>query len=74
MVNFITYSIKWRLTDIGDPDADPPIPAIIPVGRSTWWDGVKNGRFPKPVKLRPRTTAWRVEDLREWIEQVASNG
>lgn len=39
----------------------------IPVGKSTWWAGVKNGRFPKPVKLGPKTTAWRVEDIRALI-------
>ena len=39
----------------------------IPVSRSTWWAGVKDGRFPKPVKLGPRITAWRVEDIRELI-------
>lgn len=39
----------------------------IPVSRSTWWLGVKTGRFPKPVKLGPRITAWRVEDIRELI-------
>ena len=42
----------------------------IPVGRSTWWAGVKSGRFPKPVKLGPRTTAWKVEDIRKLIESV----
>jgi prophage regulatory protein len=36
----------------------------IPVSKSTWWVGVKSGRFPKPVKLGPRITAWRVEDIR----------
>jgi predicted DNA-binding transcriptional regulator AlpA len=41
----------------------------IPFGRSTWWAGVKTGRFPKPVKLGPRTSAWRVEDIRALIEQ-----
>jgi prophage regulatory protein len=41
----------------------------IPVGRSTWWAGVKAGRFPKPIKLGPRTTAWRVEDIRALIER-----
>jgi hypothetical protein len=49
---------------IGDPNADPPIPAVIPVGKSTWWEGVKSGRFPRPVKLGPRIAAWRVEDIR----------
>ncbi len=38
--------------------------ALIPVGRSTWWRGVREGRFPPPVKLGPRTTAWRVADIR----------
>ena len=52
---------------IGDPKARPPIPAIIPVKKSCWWDGVKSGRFPKPVKFGPRVTAWRVEDIRALI-------
>lgn len=60
-----------RLSQIlGDAEAKPPIPAVIPVGRSTWWAGVKTGRFPKPVKLGPRTTAWRVEDIRALIERL----
>jgi predicted DNA-binding transcriptional regulator AlpA len=42
----------------------------IPVGRSTWWAGVKSGRFPKAVKLGPRTTAWKVEDIRALIERL----
>lgn len=58
---------------IGDPKAEPPIPAIIPVKKSCWWDGVKSGRFPKPVKLGPRITAWRVEDIRALI-QAGSSG
>jgi prophage regulatory protein len=41
---------------------------IIPVGKSTWWEGIKTGRFPKPVKLGTRITAWRVEDIRSLIE------
>ena len=45
------------------------IPPIIPVSSSTWWAGVKTGRFPKSVKLGPRTTAWRVEDIVALIEQ-----
>jgi len=52
---------------IGNAKAQPPIPAVIPVSKSTWWDGVRSGRFPKPVKLGPRTTAWRVEDIRAFI-------
>ncbi|MEN8687895.1 MAG: AlpA family phage regulatory protein [Desulfuromonadales bacterium] len=43
---------------------------IIPDAKSTWWQDVKDGRFPKPVKLGPRTTAWRLEDIRKLIEQA----
>ena len=56
---------------IGDTSAKPPIPAVIPVSKSTWWEGVKSGRFPKPVKLGPRITAWRVEDIRALIKRGA---
>lgn len=52
---------------IGDSKAQPPVPALIPVCKSTWWAGVKSGRWPSPVKLGPRTTAWRVEDIRALI-------
>lgn len=55
---------------IGDPKANPPIPAVIPVSKSTWWNGIKEGRFPQSVKLGPRTTAWRVEDIRRLIETL----
>lgn len=41
---------------------------LIPVSKSTWWAGIKTGRFPTPIKLGPRTTAWRVEDIRDLIE------
>ena len=47
---------------------DPGIPALFPVSASTWWAGVRSGRFPKPVKLGERITAWRVEDIRALIE------
>ena len=55
---------------IGDADAKPPVPAIIPVGKSTWWEGVKSGRYPAPVKLGPRMTAWRVEEIRDLIAKA----
>ncbi|MFD0465028.1 helix-turn-helix transcriptional regulator [Microvirga aerilata] len=43
----------------------------MPVSKSSWWAGIKTGRFPKPVKLGPRTTAWRIEDIRVLIERGA---
>lgn len=35
----------------------------IPVSKSTWWAGVKDGRFPKPIKLSPRVTVWRETEV-----------
>ncbi len=55
---------------LGNPKATPPIPPLIPVGKSCWWAGVKSGRFPQPVKLGPRVTAWRVEDVRDLIAKA----
>lgn len=52
---------------LGDKKADPPIPPIIPVCHSSWWNGIASGRYPKPVKLGPRTTVWRCEDIRALI-------
>ncbi len=58
---------------IGDRKTNPPIPALIPISKSTWWAGVKSGRYPKPVKtLGLRITAWRVEDIRALIERGAN--
>jgi len=43
----------------------------IPISKSTWWQGVRDGRFPKPQKLGARVTVWRVEDIRALIENGA---
>lgn len=42
--------------------------AVYPVGRSTWWAGVKSGKYPKAIKLGPGTTVWRAEDIRALIK------
>lgn len=57
---------------IGDPKANPAVPPLIPVKKSCWWAGVKSGRFPKPIKLGPRVTAWRVEDIRTLIASAGA--
>lgn len=45
----------------------PEVLKVFPVSKSTWWAGVKEDRFPQPVKLGPKITAWRVEDIRDLI-------
>lgn len=42
---------------------------LIPVSRSTWWAGVKSGRYPAPVKLGARAVAWRASDIASLIEK-----
>jgi predicted DNA-binding transcriptional regulator AlpA len=59
---------------IGDPKATPPIHPIFPIGKSTWWAGIQSGRYPKGVKLSPRTTAWRCEDIRQLLHELGANG
>lgn len=54
----------WQI--IGDKKRG--IPPIIPVSKSTWWAGVKSGRYPQPMKLGERTTVWRVADIISLIE------
>jgi prophage regulatory protein len=48
----------------------PAVLSVFPVSRSTWWAGISAGRFPKGVKLGPRITAWKVEDIRKLIESL----
>lgn len=57
-----------RLNQIIGDDIHPP---IIPVGKTTWWCGVRSGKFPKSIKLGAKTTVWRVEDIRALIESLA---
>ncbi len=48
------------------------IPALIPIGRTSFLNGVKSGKYPKPVKLSERTTAWRVQDIRALIDSMGA--
>lgn len=65
-----------HLPDIGYVDARTilgdrrhGIPGIIPVSPSTWWAGVRSGRYPAPVRHGARTF-WRVGDIRELIDRI----
>jgi len=60
-----------RLSQIlGNPKSNPPTPPIIPISKSSWWQGVSSGRYPAPLKLSPRVTVWRIEDIREMIARL----
>lgn len=42
-----------------------------PIHRSTFWRGIKAGRYPKPLKIGPGTNRWRIADLQAVIERAA---
>lgn len=48
----------------------PEVLKFIPVGKSTWWSGVAHGRFPAPVKIGDRVTAWKAEDIKDLIGRI----
>ena len=45
----------------------PQVLAFVPISKSTLWRRVQARTFPEPVKLSERVTAWRAEDIRQWI-------
>jgi len=49
----------------------PQVLRLIPISKSTLWRHVQARTFPQPVKLSQRVSAWRVEDVRDWIEKQA---
>ena len=50
------------------------IPDVVPISSATLWRKCKTGTFPKPVKLSERVTAWRVGDVRNWLEAQSKEG
>ena len=58
----------WQI--VGNPKTNTP--ALIPIGRTTFLNGVKSGTFPQPVKLGPRTVAWKSSDIRDLIEKLGA--
>lgn len=58
---------------LGDPKADPPVLGILPLSKSAFWRGVKEGRYPAPHYLSPKTPAWAVEDIRRLIADLKAS-
>ncbi len=49
----------------------PQVLAIIPISKSAWWQGCKDGRYPQPIKLGPRTTVWRSADIFALVRRLS---
>jgi prophage regulatory protein len=46
--------------------------APLPFSAPTLWRKVKDGTFPKPHKLSTRVTAWKVSQVRAWMQAQAA--
>ena len=55
---------------IGDAKANPPIPALIPICKTAWYAGIKNGIYPKGIKLSPRVCVWRESEIQALIQKL----
>ena len=44
---------------------------FIPVGKTAWYNGVKEGRFPKPIQLSARTAVYRAQDIAALIDKIS---
>ena len=55
---------------VGNPKTNTP--PLIPTGRTSFLNGVKSGKYPKPIKLGLRTTAWKVQDIKDLIEKLGN--
>lgn len=49
----------------------PQVLELVPVSKSHWWQGVREGRYPAPVKLGPRVTVWNSEDIQSLIRRLS---
>lgn len=61
-------SKKYELPSIGYIRLSKVL-LIFPVSRASWWSGIRSGRYPAGVKIGPRITAWRVDDIRKLLEE-----
>ena len=52
----------------------PEVLQLYPICRASWYAGIQNGKYPKPIKLGKRTSAWRRSDILELIEKSATAG
>ncbi len=50
----------------------PQVLALIPISRSAWWAGCKDGIYPKPIKLSARTTVWKASEIYALIDRLTA--
>ncbi len=64
----------YRLFEIiGDRTKTPPVQGLISVSRSTWYDGIRKGYFPAPLRICKRISVWRGQDLIQCINDLENS-
>jgi len=43
---------------------------ILPYSSTTIWRLCRDGKFPGPTKISPGITAWRVGDIRNYLDTI----
>ena len=66
-IQTLTFYRIWQI--LGNKKAKPPVEPLLPISRSAFYAGIKKKIYPDPVKLSPRISAWRSEDVRELLER-----
>lgn len=50
----------------------PQILERLPISRSAWWVGCRTGKYPKPIKLGPKTTVWKASEINAFLEKLGA--
>ncbi len=48
----------------------PQVLQVIPVSRTTWYDGIREGRFPKGIKITGNIVGWKVSDIKNLVQKI----
>jgi len=52
----------------------PQVLQILPIGKSTWWTWIAEGKAPKGIKLGEKTTAWKLSDIQKLVDDLSNAG
>ena len=58
----------YRLSDL-IPPKNSSKKRILPISRSSWYKGISEGRYPKPIRLGPRISVWKESDIQKLINE-----
>jgi len=59
-----------RVSRIISGDPSRGIEPLVPVSRATWYQMVKDGRAPKPIRLSEGVSVWRIADIEEMLAKI----